>query len=268
MTRGRDVAVVVMLLAYVSPVAWQVVTSLRADADLMAPGLSLGPPTLAHYGNVVAASPLPRALLNSAGIALVTTALALTLGALAAYALARLPVPGRRTVLLAVVMGTAFPAIATVAPLYLLVRALALRDTWAAVVLAHASFALPLTIWLLRDFVRALPRELEEAALVDGASRAAALRHVVVPAIAPGLAAAAVVTFLASWNEFLFAYTFTATEASRTVPVALALFPGVFEVPWGDLAAAAVLASVPPALIVFGLQRHLVRGLLGGSVKE
>lgn len=268
MSRWRDALVVLALVAYVSPVAWQVVTSLRADADLMAPGLSLGPPTLAHYRNVAIASPLPRALANSAAIALLTTALALTLGALGAYALARLPVPGRRGILLGVVMGTAFPAIATVAPLYLLIRALALRDTWAAVVLAHTSFALPLTLWLLRDFVRELPRELEEAALVDGASRLGALRHVIVPAIAPGMAAAAVVTFLASWNEFLFAYTFTATEASRTVPVALALFPGVFEVPWGDLAAAAVVASVPPVAIVFGLQRHLVRGLLGGSVKE
>lgn len=268
MTRWRDRLVVLALVVYVSPVAWQLVTSLRADADLMAPGLSIGPPTVAHYRNVVTASPLPRALANSAAIALLTTALALTLGTLGAYALARLPVPGRRGILLGVVMGTAFPAIATVAPLYLLIRALALRDTWAAVVLAHASFALPLALWLLRGFVRELPRELEEAALVDGASRAGALRHVVVPAIAPGMAAAAVVTFLASWNEFLFAYTLTATEASRTVPVALALFPGVFEVPWGDLAAAAVLASVPPAAIVFGLQRHLVRGLLGGSVKE
>lgn len=268
MRRSRDVVVLVALALYVSPVAWQLVTSLRADAHLMATGLSLGPPTLAHYRNVLVASPLPRALGNSAGIAIVTTAIALALGTLGAYALARLPVPGRRGVLLGVVMGTAFPAIATVAPFYLLIRALALRDTWAAVVLAHASFALPLTLWLLRDFVRELPRELEEAALVDGASRVGALRHVVVPAIAPGLAASAVVTFLASWNEFLFAYTFTATEASRTVPVALALFPGVFEVPWGDLAAAAVVASVPPAAIVFGLQRHLVRGLLGGSVKE
>jgi multiple sugar transport system permease protein len=265
---ARDLAVLVALILYVSPVAWQVVTSLRADADLMAPGVSLGAPTLAHYRNVMTASPLPRALANSAAIALVTTALALALGTLGAYALARLPVPGRRGILLGVVMGTAFPAIATVAPLYLLIRALALRDTWAAVVLAHTSFALPLTLWLLRDFVRELPPELEEAALVDGTSRVGALRHVIVPAIAPGLAASAVVTFLASWNEFLFAYTFTATEASRTAPVALALFPGVFEVPWGDLAAAAVVASLPPAAIVFGLQRHLVRGLLGGSVKE
>ncbi len=123
-------------------------------------------------------------------------------------------------------------------------------------------------LWLVADFIRELPRELEEAAFVDGAGRLGTLRHVVLPAAAPGIAAAALVAFLFAWNEFLFAYTFTATEASRTVPVALALFPGVFEVPWGDIAAAALLASTPPVLIVFGLQRFLIRGLLAGAVKE
>lgn len=267
-SRVRDVVVLAALAFYASPIAWQLVTSLRPDADLMESGVGITRLTGAHYVNVATASPLPRALGNSAGIAVVTTAVAILLGVAGAYALARLRVPGRRAIMLGVVMGTAFPAIATVAPLYLIVRALGLRDTWAAVVLAHTSFALPLALWLLAGFIRELPREMEEAALVDGASPTAALRYVILPAIAPGAAAAAVITFLASWNEFLFAYTFTATEASRTVPVALALFPGVFEVPWGDLAAAAVLASVPPIAIVFGLQRHLVRGLLGGAVKE
>jgi ABC-type glycerol-3-phosphate transport system permease component len=166
------------------------------------------------------------------------------------------------------VMSTAFPAIATVAPLYLIVRSLGLRDTWWALVLADTSFALPLTLWLVSGFLRDLPHELEEAAFVDGTGRLGALWHVVLPAAAPGVAAAALVTFLATWNEFLFAYTFTATEASRTVPVALALFPGVFEVPWGDIAAASVLASALPILIVFGLQKYLVRGLLAGALKE
>jgi trehalose/maltose transport system permease protein len=177
-------------------------------------------------------------------------------------------VPARRPLMLGVVMGTAFPAIATVAPLYLMIRALGLRDTWWAVIFADLSFALPLSLWLLAGFIRALPADMEAAAQVDGATRAQALRHVVLPAIAPGAAASAVITFLASWNEFLFAYTFTATEASRTVPVALALFPGVFEVPWGDLAAASIVASLPPLAIVFGLQKALVRGLLAGALKE
>jgi multiple sugar transport system permease protein len=180
---------------------------------------------------------------------------AVGLGALAAYALARLPVRGRSMILLGMIAATAFPQIATVSPLYLLMRALGLRDTWLALVLANASFALPLVIWLLAGFIREIPRALEEAAHVDGAGRLATLRWVVLPLVAP-------------WNEFLFAYTFTATERSRTVPVALALFPGVFEVPWGDIAAASMLASLPPILIVAAFQRYLVRGLLAGAVRE
>jgi multiple sugar transport system permease protein len=170
--------------------------------------------------------------------------------------------------MLGIIAGTAFPQIATVSPLYLLMRALGLRDTWAALVLANTSFALPLVIWLLAGFIREIPGELEEAAALDGASRVQTLRFVVLPLVAPGAASAALLTFLFSWNEFLFAYTFTATEASRTVPVALALFPGVFEVPWADIAAASMLASLPPVLIVVGLQRYLVRGLLAGAVRS
>src|SRR5436309_2580864 len=197
-----------------------------------------------------------------------TTLLGTVLGTLGAYALARLAVPGRRALVLGILMTTALPAIATVGPLYLTMRALGLRDTWGAVIIAHTSIALPLMLWLMARFLRALPRELEDAAFVDGAGRLQALRHVVVPAAAPGIASAAVVTFLLSWNEFLFAYTFTATEASRTAPVALALFPGVFEIPWADVAAASVLTSAPPLLVVALLQRALVRGLLAGGVRE
>lgn len=269
MKRLRDALLLLAFAAWAAPVGWQVLTSLTPDAELLDPRRWWpSQPTLAHYRVVVAASPLPRALANSLGIALATTALAALLGTPGAYALARLPVPGRRSILLGVVLSTAFPAIATVAPLYLIVRGFGLRDTWWAVILAHTSFALPLMLWLVAGFIRELPRELEEAAFVDGADRAAALRLVVLPAVAPGVAAAALITFLTSWNEFVFAYTFTATEASRTVPVALALFPGVFEVPWGDIAAASLLSSLPPVIMVAVLQRHLVRGLLGGAVKE
>jgi multiple sugar transport system permease protein len=155
-----------------------------------------------------------------------------------------------------------------VSPLYLLMRALGLRDTWLGLILANTSFALPLVVWLLAGFIRDLPVALEEAAAVDGAGRVQAFRWVVLPLVAPGLASAALLTFLFSWNEFLFAYTFTATEASRTAPVALALFPGVFEVPWGDIAAASILASLPPIAVVVGLQRYLVRGLVAGALRE
>ena len=147
-------------------------------------------------------------------------------------------------------------------------RAFALRDTWTALVLAHTALGLPLVIWLLAGFIRDIPVELEQAAALDGASRAQVLHWVVLPLAAPGAASVALLTFLLSWNEFLYAYTFSATEASRTAPVALALFPGVFEVPWGDIAAASILASLPPVIIVLALQRYLVRGLLAGALRE
>lgn len=267
--RGRDAAALLALTAYAVPFFWQLLTSFKLDADLLRPAhLVPARLTLAHYEAVLEQSLIPRALVNSLGIALLTTLLALALGGLAAYALARLPVPGRSVLLLGIIAGTAFPQIATVSPLYLLMRALGLRDTWAALILADTSFALPLVIWLLAGFIREIPEELEEAAALDGADRFQVLRWIVFPLVSPGAASAALLTFLFSWNEFLFAYTFTATEASRTVPVALALFPGIFEVPWGDIAAASILASLPPVLIVIGFQRLLVRGLLAGAIRE
>src|SRR6185503_7261651 len=267
--RAWDVAVLLLLAVWATPFFWQVRTSFTPDSELLAfSGALPARPTLIHYRAVVERSVMPQALGNSLGVAILTTLLALAIGLPAAYGVARLPVPGKSLLLLAVVASTAFPQITTVSPLYLLMRALGLRDTWTALVLANTSFALPLLIWLLAGFIREIPVELEEAAFLDGAGRLGALRRVVLPIVAPGAASAALLTFLASWNEFLFAYTFTATEASRTVPVALALFPGIFEVPWGDIAAASILASLPPILLVAVLQRYLIRGLLAGALRE
>ena len=264
-----DLVVLLLLTLYAVPFLWQLLTSFKPEAELLRlPPLLPTRVTAEHYRVVFTQSTLPRALLNSLAVAGLTTALALALGVPAAYAIARLPIRGRRLLLLGIVASTAFPQIATVSPLYLLIRALGLRDTWTALVLAHTSFALPLTIWLLAGFIREIPRALEESAEVDGAGLLATLRWVIGPLIAPGMASASLLAFLFSWNEFLFSYTFTATEASRTVPVALALFPGVFEVPWGDIAAASMLASVPTILIVIVLQRYLIQGLVAGALKE
>jgi multiple sugar transport system permease protein len=264
-----DVAVLALLLAYAVPFGWQLVTSFKPEQELLrVPPLLPSHVTLAHYGVVFTQSSVPYALLNSLGVAVLTTALACVLGVPAAYALATLRVPRANLLMLAIVASTAFPQIATVSPLYLVMRALGLRDTWAALVLADASFALPFVIWLMTRFMREVPRAVAEASALDGASRLRTLLSIYVPLTAPGLASAALLTFLFAWNEFLFAFTFTSTAASRTVPVALALFPGVFEVPWGDIAAASILASVPPVVIVVALQRWLVRGLLAGALNE
>ena len=262
-----DSFVVIALAVYALPFFWQLLTSFKPEGELLRlPPLLPSHLTVAHYGAVFTRSTLPRALLNSLGIEEQHLKGSKILPA--AYALARLPVAGRRALLLGIVACTAFPQIATVSPLYLLVRALGLRDTWLALVLAHTSFSLPLTIWLLAGFMRDIPIALEESAAVDGAGTLASLRWVIGPLVAPGAASTALLAFLFSWNEFLFAYTFTATEASRTVPVALALFPGVFEVPWGDIAAASMLASVPTLVIVIAMQRYLVQGLVAGALKD
>ena len=267
--RVRDVVVIVLLALWALPFFWQALTSIKPDAELLAVDrLVRATPTLVHYRVVFERSVLPDALLNSLGVSVLTTLLALALGVPGAYALARLPVPGKSALLLGVVACTAFPQITTVGPLFVALRALGLRDTWTALVLADTSFALPLVLWLLSGFVREIPVEVEEAASLDGAGRLRTLASVVLPLIAPGVVSAALLVFLMSWNEFLFAFTFTATEASRTVPVALALFPGIFEVPWGDIAAASMLASLPPLVIVVALQRWLVRGLTAGALRE
>jgi multiple sugar transport system permease protein len=267
--RVRDIAVLVLLLGYAVPYFWQILTSFKPEAELLSlPPILPSHLTWEHYRAVFEQSMIPRSLVNSLGVALLTTVVALALGVLAAYALARLPVPGKNLILLGIIAGSAFPQIATVSPLYLLMRGLGLRDTWTGLVLANVSFALPLVIWLLAGFIAEIPEDLEQAASIDGASRARVLRFVLLPLVAPGMASAALLTFLFSWNEFLFAYTFTATEASRTVPVALSLFPGIFEVPWGDIAAASILASLPPIVLVAVLQRYLIRGLLAGALKE
>ena len=264
-----DLLVLALLVLYAVPYLWQVVTSFKPEAELLrVPPLLPSAPTLEHYRVVFTQSSMPRALGNSLGVAALTTLLACALGVPAAYALATLRVPAAGAIMLGVVASTAFPQIATVSPLYLVMRALGLRDTWGALILADASFSLPFVIWLMTRFMRDVPRAVSEAASLDGASRLTTLLRIHLPLTAPGLASVALLTFLFAWNEFLFAFTFTATEASRTVPVALALFPGVFEVPWGDIAAASILASVPPVVIVIGLQRWLVRGLLAGALTE
>jgi multiple sugar transport system permease protein len=142
-----------------------------------------------------------------------------------------------------------------------------LRDTWAAVLISHITFSLPLAIWVLTNAMRELPHELYRAARVDGCTPWQAFVHILLPLARPGLTAAAILVFLFSWTEFLYAFTFTATEVSRTVPVAIVLFPGLHEVRWGELAAAAILVSIPVIVLVLLFERHIIRGLTGGAVK-
>jgi ABC-type glycerol-3-phosphate transport system permease component len=160
-----------------------------------------------------------------------------------------------------------FPQISVVSPLYLLLRELHLINTYPGLVLPYLTFAMPLTVWLLVGFFRQLPGELEEAAMVDGAGRLRAFWEVIVPLAVPGIATTAILTFVYSWNEFLFALSFTLGPERQTVPVAIALFRGQYQVPWGQILAAAVVATAPVTVLVLAFQRRIVQGLTAGAVK-
>jgi ABC-type glycerol-3-phosphate transport system permease component len=196
-----------------------------------------------------------------------TTALCVTLGSVCAYAVARLRFPGRGPILAFVLAVAMFPQISIVSPLYLLLRELGLINTYPGLVLPYLTVAMPLTVWLLVGFFRQLPPDLEEAAMVDGASRLRVFRDIVLPLSLPGVATTAILTFLYCWNEFLFALSFTVTPERQTVPVAIALFRGRYQVPLGEILAGAVVATIPVALLVLLFQRRIVQGLTAGSVK-
>ena len=262
------IALGLLLLFAIFPFYWAVVASFTPDAELFGkPSLFPHAATLAHYRALFGERTFWVPIRNSLIVAGATTVLCVTVGTFAAYALARLEFPGKRAILTFVLAVTMFPQIAIVSPLYLLLRTLGLINTYPGLVLPYVTFAMPLAVWLLVGFFRQLPRELEEAAMVDGASRWQSLVKVVLPVAAPGLATTAILTFLYCWNEFLFALSFTLGPERQTVPVAIALFRGQYQVPWGQILAAAIVATIPVALVILAFQRRIVQGLTAGAVK-
>ena len=257
-----------LVAAVLLPIYWALVASFTPEGRLLAaPSLVPQAPVLDHYRALFDARDFWTPVRNSLIVAGLTTLLSVTLGASCAYALARLQFPGKAALLALVLAVSMFPQISIVSPLYLVLRELQLLNTYPGLVLPYLTFAMPLTIWLLVGFFRQLPAQLEEAAFMDGASRLRTLWAVVLPLAAPGLATTAILTFLYSWNEFLFALSFALGPERYTVPVAIALFRGQYQVPWGEILAAAVVATVPVAVIVLVAQRRIVAGLTAGAVK-
>jgi len=249
------------------PLLWHLATSIKTEHELSA--FTLLPQSLyrGNYEAVFADSAFRRTIVNSAVVAGAATLLSLACGSLAAFALARLEVPWKGAIMLFILSTSMFPQIAIVSPLYLLIRALELRDTLAALILVYTSFSLPLSIWVLHGFFQAIPGEILTASRVDGCTLWQAFRKVMLPLAAPGLAASGILVFLFAWSEFLFANTFTATPASRTLPVGILLFAGVHEMPWGEIAAASMVAVAPVFLLVLLFQRYIIAGLTAGGVK-
>lgn len=255
-----------LVAACLVPLYWIANVSLSSQSALYKTPLDYYPKpfVLDNYRAVFAVNQFPQNVLNSLVVASLTTILTLLLGSPAAYALSRLKVR-RRSILLALFLGIAiFPAIGMVGPLYVGMAKLRLINTYPALILPYTLLTLPLAVWILTHFFSTLPESLEDAALVDGCTPAQAFVRIILPLSAPGVFTAAILIFIWAWNEFLFALIMTSTPESRTVPVALALFAGLHELPWATIAAATVISVVPVLLLVALFQRRIVEGLTSG----
>ncbi len=261
-------AVAFLVLGIAFPFYWTIVASLTPEARLFeAPSLFPGELTLEHYRALFDERSFWVPIRNSLVVAGATTLFCVSVGALCAYSLARLHFRGKALLLGFILAVTMFPQISIVSPLYLLLREAGLINTYPGLILPYMTFAMPLTVWLLVGFFRQLPEELEQAAMVDGASRMRTFWEIILPLALPGIATTAILTFVYSWNEFLFALSFTLGPERQTVPVAIALFRGRYQVPWGQILAAAVVATAPVAALVLAFQRRIVQGLTAGAVK-
>jgi multiple sugar transport system permease protein len=275
---GRDYAlwsigILLVLVFAMLPVIWLISLSLKPPDAITDQRFIPSEFSLDNYKSLfeggIDESPFIKPLINSIAIALITTVIAITLAAFAAYAIARLEFPGKRLILAGALAIAMFPPISTVGPLFDMWRAIGLYDTYPGLIIPYLTFSLPLAIYVLVAFFREIPWELEQAAQVDGATPFQAFTRVIVPLAAPGVFTAAILVFIFAWNDFLFAISLTSSDASRTVPAALAFFTGEssFTQPTGSIAAAAVVVTVPIIVFVLFFQRRIVAGLTAGAVK-
>jgi multiple sugar transport system permease protein len=275
---GRDyalwtIAIALVVIFALIPVVWLISISLKPPEALTDQKFIPSDVSFDNYKSLfeggIDDSPFIKPLINSIGIALITTAISIVLASFCAYAIARLEFPGKRVILAGALAIAMFPPISTVGPLFDMWRALGLYDTWLGLIIPYLTFSLPLAIYVLVAFFREIPWDLEQAAQVDGATPFQAFRKVIVPLAAPGVFTAAILVFIFCWNDFLFAISLTSSDASRTVPAALAFFTGEssFTAPTGSIAAAAVVVTVPIIVFVLIFQRRIVAGLTAGAVK-
>jgi len=268
-----SVAIAVVLIFALIPVLWLISLSLKPPSAVTDQRFIPSEISLDNYKSLfeggISNSPFIKPLINSIAIALITTVIAITLASFAAYAIARLEFPGKRVILAGALAIAMFPPISTVGPLFDMWRALGLYDTYPGLIIPYLTFSLPLAIYVLVAFFREIPWDLEQAAQVDGATPFQAFRKVIVPLAAPGVFTTAILVFIFAWNDFVFAISLTSSDASRTVPAALAFFTGEssFTQPTGSIAAAAVVVTVPIIVFVLFFQRRIVSGLTAGAVK-
>ena len=266
----RYAGVVFVVFLSIAPLYWTFATSVKSGTELNVSPPTLFPQTfsLGNYQTDLSLSFFVRDLINSAIIAAITTLLALFVGILCAYAIARMKFRGKGFVLGITLSVQMIPVIAMVGPLFILFTGpIPIFNTYLALIIPDLALTLPITVWFMTSFFRDLPPDLEEAALVDGATRLRALWYVIVPLTAPGVFASAILSFIGVWNDFLFGLTLTADQTAQPVTVGVTRFAGEHTIPWGEIAAAAIIVTIPLVIVVLFLQKRIVSGLTAGAVK-
>ncbi|MDQ0562654.1 trehalose/maltose transport system permease protein [Rhizobium mesoamericanum] len=261
--------VTVIVIAAVFPFYYAILTSFKAGTALFEVNYWPTSVSLVNYTTVLTTGSFIRSLGNSLLVAVLVVAASLLLAVTASYALARVNFRGRALLMLTILSVSMFPQIAVLAGLFELIRWIGIFNTPFSLIFSYMIFTLPFTVWVLTTFMRDLPIEIEEAAIVDGASAWVIITKVFMPLMWPALVTTGLLAFITAWNEFLFALTFTSSDAQRTVPVAIALLSGgsQFEIPWGNIMAASVIVTVPVVVLVLIFQRRIISGLTAGGVK-
>ncbi len=262
---------ILIMLVVLSPIYWMVITSFKTRLELTTYPPSLFPHILIwdNYRDAFTNSDIPVYIRNSVIVVSISTFISLVLGTLAGYSLARFPfTPSfKENVSFWIISTRMIPPIVTIIPIFLIFKDLHILNSYLGLIIVYTGFTLPFTTWMMRVFVQEVPVDLEEAAMVDGSSRLAALFSVILPLLAPGLAATAVFSLILVWNEFLFSLILTTTSASITLPVGIAGYVSQFEVLWGQMSAVGTVAIIPILIFTLAVQRYLVRGLTLGAVR-
>jgi multiple sugar transport system permease protein len=263
-----EIPILLVIAFALAPYAWMVLTSVKPNADLSVWPLTYLPSaiTFEHYGTLINRTTFAGNLINSLIVALGAVAVGLSVSVPAAYAFSRFRFRGRKFLMTQFLVINMFPIVLLIIPLFVLMRALGLLDTFIGVIAGHSTFAIPFSIWMLTSYMNAIPRELDEAAIVDGATRLQTIRIVILPLVMPGVVTTGIYIFVTSWNEYLFAMMLSGQNV-RTVTVALQLFIGEFTVQWGLLTAGGTLVAIPVTILFLLVQRRLVGGLTAGAVK-
>ena len=266
---GWTVVNILVVVYALFPVLWILSLSLKPTSSVKDGKLIPSQITFDNYKGIFSGDIFTSALINSIGIGLITTVIAVVVGGMAAYAVARLAFPGKRLLVGVALLIAMFPQISLVTPIFNMWRSIGLFDTWPGLIIPYITFALPLAIYTLSAFFREIPWDLEKAAKMDGATPGQAFRKVIAPLAAPGIVTAAILVFIFAWNDLLLALSLTATQRAITAPVAIANFTGSsqFEEPTGSIAAGAMVITIPIIIFVLIFQRRIVAGLTSGAVK-